>query len=120
MATPVKTVDEPLLEEVVRRIVAAVRPEKIILFGSYAYGTPGPNSDLDLLVIMSSDLPRHKRAALVYRALAGLVIPKDVVVYTPEEVEEWREVPRAFITEIVRKGRVLYDKDQGRPGSGLA
>ncbi len=118
MATLVKTVDESLLEEVVRRIVAAVRPEKIILFGSYAYGTPGPNSDL--LIIMSSDLPQHKRAALVYRALAGLVIPKDVVVYTPEEVEAWREVPRAFITEIVRKGKVLYDKNQGRPGPGLA
>ncbi len=113
MVTRVETVDESLLEEVVRRIVAAVRPERIVLFGSYAYGTPTAGSDLDLLVIMNSDLPPHKRAALVYRALAGLVIPKDVVVYTPEEVEAWAEVPQAFVTAILRRGRILYEKDQG-------
>lgn len=106
-------VDEDLLEEVVRRIVSAVDPDRIVLFGSQAEGTAGEGSDLDLLVVMRSDLPRPRRAAAVYRALAGLLIPKDVVVYTPEEVDLWRDVPEAFVTTVLRRGRVLYERHQG-------
>jgi len=106
----IERVTEETLTEVVRRIVAAVDPERVILFGSYAYGHPRPDSDLDLLVIMSSDKPRWQRALPIYNALRGLLIPKDVIVYTPEEVEEWAEVPQAFITSMVHKGRVLYEK----------
>lgn len=100
-----------LLKEVVRRIVSAVDPEQIILFGSYAYGKPHEDSDLDLLVIMASPLPRYKRAVPVYRALAGLFIPKDVLVYSPEEVKAWKTVPQAFITSVLKNGRRLYEKE---------
>ncbi len=105
-------VDNELLQEVVRRIVNSVHPERIILFGSYAYGKPEGESDLDLLVIMNSELPRYKRAVSIYSSLTGLLIPKDIVVYTPEEVKEWSEVPQAFITTVIKKGKVLYEKDQ--------
>lgn len=101
--------------EIVNRIVKAVDPEQIILFGSYAYGLPHKHSDLDILVVMKSDLPRHKRPIPIYAALFGLFIPKDIVVYTPEEIKAWENVPQAFITSIIRKGKIIYEK-QPRPG----
>ena len=107
----VEEVDEELLKEVVRRIVSAVDPEKIILFGSHAYGKAKKGSDLDLLVIVKeSSLPRYKRSVPIYKALAGILVPKDVVVYTEKEIEEWSNVPLAFITTITRKGKVIYEK----------
>lgn len=106
-------VDDDLLREIGSRIVETVDPEKIILFGSYAYGKPTDKSDLDILVIMNSGLPRYRRSRSIYRCLAGLLIPKDVLVYTPEEIEEWSEVPQAFITTAIRKGKVIYEKEQG-------
>ncbi|RLI88760.1 MAG: nucleotidyltransferase domain-containing protein [Candidatus Altiarchaeales archaeon] len=107
----VERVDEEILKEIIRRIVSVIDPEKIILFGSYAYGEPKKESDLDLLVIIKeSSLPRYKRSVPIYRALAGILIPKDIIVYTEKEVEEWRNVPLAFITTIIRKGKVIYEK----------
>ncbi|HDN83496.1 MAG TPA: nucleotidyltransferase domain-containing protein [Candidatus Altiarchaeales archaeon] len=107
----VERVDEEILKEIIRRIVSVIDPEKIVLFGSYAYGEPKKESDLDLLVIIKeSSLPRYKRSVPIYRALAGILIPKDIIVYTEKEVEEWRNVPLAFITTIIRKGKVIYEK----------
>lgn len=107
----IENVTEEILQEIVHRIVEAVDPNRVILFGSYAYGRPRPASDLDLLIIMPSDQPRWQRAIPIYDALRGLLLPKDVVVYTPQEVEEWSEVPQAFVTTAIRKGKVLYEKN---------
>lgn len=107
----IERVTQELLEEIVQRVVKAVEPDKVILFGSHAQGHPHPDSDLDLLIIMASDRPRWQRTVPIYDALRGLLLPKDVVVYTPQEVEEWSQVPQAFITTAIRKGRVLYEKD---------
>ena len=106
----IKKVSEDVINDIAKRIVDAVNPEKIILFGSYAYGKPTKNSDLDILVIMNSKLPRYKRSVPIYKALAGILIPKDIITYTPQEVEEWDEVPQAFITTAVSKGKVVYEK----------
>lgn len=108
--TAIKQVDDTLIKEIVRRIVESVQPEKIILFGSYAYGKPQHSSDIDILVVMKSDLPRYKRSVPIYRALAGLLIPKDVLVYTPDEIEAWKDVPQAFITTILKKGKTIYEE----------
>lgn len=108
----IENVTDEVLEEIVRRIVEAVNPDSIILFGSYAYGHPPPGSDIDLLVIMPSSQPRWQRSVPIYDALRGLLIPKDVVVYTPDEVEEWSEVPLAFVTTAIRKGKVLHEKQR--------
>lgn len=62
---------EAVLDEIVRRVVEAVHPDKIILFGSHARGDAGPDSDLDLLVVTPSEEPRLHRAAPAYRALRG-------------------------------------------------
>jgi predicted nucleotidyltransferase len=111
---PVTTLTPALVQEIVKRIVDAVRPDQIVLFGSYAYGIPDKESDIDILVIMETDRPRHKRSVILNKVLAGLLIPKDLVVYTPEEVAEWKDVPQAFITQILKKGVILYDKNKKR------
>ena len=103
------------IEEIIKRIVSSYRSEKIILFGSYAYGNPTENSDLDLLVVVkSSNLPRYKRAREIRKYLWGVTdIPKDILVYTEDEIEEWEEVEEALITRVLREGRILYENKRG-------
>jgi len=101
-------INEELIKEIKNRIVSEVHPEKIILFGSYAYGTPTKDSDVDLLVIMPSNEPMHKRIFRIRKLLRDFRVPKDVIVYTPQEVNDWKDVSNAFITSIVRKGKVIY------------
>jgi len=103
---------EDLTEVIVARIVETLQPDKIILFGSRARGDARPDSDYDILVIKESNEPRHRRDAPLYVALVGVDVPIDVMVYTPEEVEEWRAVPLAFVTTAVREGKVLYERKQ--------
>ena len=74
-----------------------------------ARGDARPDSDYDLLLIEPSDRPRYRRAARYRRALVGLAPAKDILVWTPEEVAEWREVPNAFITAALSEGMVLYE-----------
>jgi predicted nucleotidyltransferase len=107
------TLDYPLvtvetLEEVVRRIVTVGSPLRIVLFGSRATGRARPGSDLDLLIVEESDLPRYKRPVKYLRALVGVFPAKDVVVWTPREIEAWSGVPTAFITSVLRQGKTLY------------
>ena len=101
---------EQLLREVVARIRRTVDPDRVVLFGSYARGDAGPESDLDILVVAPSPLPRWKRTVPLYRALAGLGVPKDVVWWTPDEIGAWRAVRSHFITTALREGRVLYER----------
>ena len=103
------------IEEIIERIASNYKPEKVILFGSYAYGTATEESDLDLLVIVkSSKQPRYQRARGIRKHLWGIAdIPKDILVYTEEEIKEWKEVEEAFITSIMKKGKVLYENKEG-------
>jgi uncharacterized protein len=102
--------DSKLIDEVVRRIVQAALPHKIILFGSRARGDAHAHSDIDLLVIADSSLPRYRRSAPLYGALSDIPTPMDILVYSPREVEEWNQVPQAFVTTAIREGKVLYEK----------
>ncbi len=111
--------DAELMEEIVRRIVQTVDPDRVILFGSRARGDIRPDSDIDLLVIAASSEPRYRRAVPLYGALSDMLVPMDIVVYTPQEVEEWSQVPQAFITTAIREGKVLYE-NPGRSRAGLA
>ena len=99
-----------LLDEIVRRILQVGSPRRIVLFGSRARGDARPDSDIDLLIIEDSDLPRYRRSPRYLRALLGVFPAKDVVVWTPPEVDAWREVPHAFVTSALREGRTLYER----------
>jgi len=87
-----------------------MQPERIVLFGSRARGTERPGSDFDLLVIKESDEPRYRRSAPLYTKLADLPVDVEIVVYTPEEVHDWSQVPQAFVSTALREGKVLYER----------
>ena len=99
-----------LLEEITRRILAISAPEQIILFGSYARGEPGPDSDLDLLVVESSVEAPRRESVRLRRALRGLLVPIDVVVATPQQIERHRDTIGLIYGPAVREGRVLYER----------
>lgn len=102
--------DDTVLSEVVRRLVEALDPDKIVLFGSRARGNHRPDSDVDLLIIRDSTEPSHRRAIRAYRALRGLGISKDILWYTPQEVAEWAGVVNHVICRALNDGLVLYEK----------
>jgi len=106
------------IDSQIKKIVTVIKkhydPDKIILFGSYAYGSPTQNSDLDLLIIKDTNLPRYKRAREIRKWLWGMCyLPKDILVYTKQEIEDWKNVEQAFITQIVKNGKILYEKKKG-------
>jgi len=106
-------VNQDLVADIVRRIVVTAQPQKIILFGSRARGDARADSDFDVLVIKESNEPRYRRSVPLYVALADVPAEVEVLVYTPEEVEEWRQVPQAFVTTAVREGTTIYERPSG-------
>jgi len=108
------------IRAVVNQIVEKFQPEKVILFGSYAYGEPGPESDVDLLVVMETPLRNREQAARIARAIDyhfGL----DLLVRTPQQLAERLALGDFFLQEVVEKGKVLYarpDRRMGQQGGG--
>ena len=100
------------LPDTVQRIVQVLRPEKIVLFGSYAYGTPTPDSDVDLLVVMETVSPPRERYLAVSRLLRPRPFPVDTLVKTPDEITYALETGDFFIREILSQGHVLYERNQ--------
>lgn len=108
---PFKTASiQDTIAEMVRRIVARFNPERVIIFGSHARGTPGPDSDVDLLVVMHPNGSKRARAVEIYGLLAGMGVPKDVIVVTPEEFDAYRDAPGTVIQTARQEGKVLYDR----------
>jgi len=99
------------IDEMVRRIVQRCDPEKVILFGSHARGTAGPDSDVDLLFVMHVAGPHWLERLRIRQALHAMGVPKDVLVATPEEVDRFRDVPGGtLICPAVREGQVQYER----------
>ena len=100
---------DALLKEIVDRLVKAFRPETIYLFGSVARGQAGPDSDYDLMVVVSSsDEPKYRRAVRAQQALWGVAGGADVLVLTRTEFEESREVICSLPATVLREGKELY------------
>jgi len=98
------------IEALVARIVALLEPERVIVFGSYAKGVATPRSDLDLMVVKDTPLPPARRADGVRPLIERSLVPVDVHVYTPEEIEEYGREPLSFVDSVIKTGRVLYER----------
>jgi predicted nucleotidyltransferase len=103
-------IPQATIEGVTHAIAENFKPEKIILFGSYASGFPTPDSDLDLLVVMDSDQPRYKRSVPIRLMFTPVPCAMDILVYTPDEVEKWNGATNHIVTEAHLSGRVIYDR----------
>lgn len=97
-----------ILEDIVRRVVAVARPDRIILFGSAARGEMGPDSDIDLLVIKSGVEHRGRLAQEIHLGLFEAPAAVDVVVVTPEDVQRFGERVGSIIRPALREGREIY------------
>jgi predicted nucleotidyltransferase len=98
------------ISEIVNKIAFGYNPEKIILFGSYATGNPNEDSDLDLFIIKDTDLPRPQRTVQVRKIIYGSMIPIDLIVYTPNEIEESKKNIFGFVYEVLNTGKILYER----------
>jgi len=96
------------IKGMVRKIAEEYEPERIILFGSFAWGKPSASSDVDLLVVKNSSLAKRFRATEVEKILDVPALPVDILVRTPEEIETRKKMGDPFINLILRKGKVLY------------
>ncbi len=99
---------------VTKKIAQSFNPEKIILFGSYAWGKPEIDSDLDLFIVMESKERPIKRAVSVKRVLKDLYVPMDILVRTPDELQHRIDIGDPFIKKILRDGQVVYARNGAR------
>ena len=100
------------LRPAIQKIVDELNPEKIVLFGSYAYGKPTPHSDVDLLVVLKTHASLRERSWMVSRLLLPRPFPVDILVRTPSEIEKGLNSGDFFLREILTRGKVLYERDQ--------
>ena len=96
------------IEEVGRDVGHAANAERVIVFGSHARGCATDDSDLDLLVVAESGLPRHKRSREIYRLVRPHHLALDILVYTPAEIDRAMRTDVSFISQAMHEGKTLY------------
>jgi predicted nucleotidyltransferase len=101
-------VAQSILEEIIKRVVAVAHPERIILFGSAARETMGPNSDVDLLVVKSGEFNQSHVLGDIYVNLHGVGQAVDIVLVTPEQLERYRDTHCLVIAPALREGKEIY------------
>lgn len=97
-----------VIDALVDRIVQAVHPIRIILFGSAARGEMGPHSDIDVLVVMPQGVHRRRTAQFLYRQISGLKVPFDILVATPADLEKHKDNIGLIYRTILREGQEVY------------
>ena len=98
---------EAKIAEYTKKIVDHIHPQKVVLFGSYVWGTPHKDSDLDFFVVKETDNTR-KTAMAIQHVLIPRTVAVDVVVYSPEQVERRERLGDLFLRKILSQGRILY------------
>jgi len=98
------------IHAVAKQIAEKFQPEKIILFGSYAYGKPRPESDVDLLVVMETSLRERQQRLEISRALSPRPFALDIIIRTPQQLEERIALGDVFLREAITQGKVLYER----------
>jgi len=101
-------IEEREIKNVAERIGRQIDAEQVILFGSHARGEATEYSDVDLLIIAQSDLPRFKRSRVLYKSLVPYPFGMDLLVYTPDEIEQGRRSPLSFVSTALREGKTVY------------
>lgn len=101
---------EAKIPEIREKIIKEINPEKIILFGSYAWGKPDENSDVDLFIVQNSKEPRRYRQTYLRRKLFGSGVPMDLLIYTPSEIESRLSIGDFFVKKILNQGKILYEQ----------
>lgn len=94
--------------EIVTRIVDAIHPLKIILFGSHAYGNPSPDSDVDLVVVTETPLPKRQTSIALWNLLRNIPMPKDIIVTSREEFDFYSHEAGSVMRTANEKGVVIY------------
>jgi predicted nucleotidyltransferase len=97
-----------VVESLVQKIVEAIHPLKIILFGSYARGKANPESDIDVLVVMPEGVHCRRTAQLLYRQIRGLGVPFDILVTTPGTLEKHKDNIGLIYRTVLKEGREIY------------
>jgi predicted nucleotidyltransferase len=100
------------IQQIVEVIATRLSPRRVILFGSYARGEAGPDSDLDLFVELDSPLPARGRGGLIKQLFDPYPGPMDIVVYSPQEVAYWQQTPASLVSSVLREGIVLYERTE--------
>lgn len=107
-------IDSQLINAMVDTLVSIVTPQQVILFGSYGRNTAGPNSDVDFLVVTEEPFGPHrsrrKEATKVWRALAKFGVPTDILMYSANEVDQWRHSPNHVIAKALQEGQIVYER----------
>jgi len=102
-------VGDPVLSEILHRLVQAFQPERIYLFGSKARSDAGPDSDYDLMIVVPDDVPPERRQSRrAYQALRGTRAAADILVWTREAFDSRLHLPSSLPATIVREGKLLY------------
>ncbi|MFA6363121.1 nucleotidyltransferase domain-containing protein [Methanoregula sp.] len=110
MTPPVPPRQNTELDEIICRIVEAASPEQVLLFGSAARGTAGPESDLDFLVVKAGRYNPRTVAGEIYLRMRGIARAIDLVVVTPQQVEKYRNSPFSVVHPALKDGRVVYER----------
>jgi predicted nucleotidyltransferase len=97
-------------KKIIDRLIKTSQPEKVILFGSYNRGEQKQDSDIDLFIIQNTEASPYKRACSYRKALLDMGMSFDIIVRTPEEVQEWQNVKHSFIHTVLSEGSVIYER----------
>ena len=111
--TPDIAVNMEKIRDAAKLIADRFHPERIILFGSFATGTSGPDSDADILVVMDHGGKRREMAMKIRESISTINMPKDVFVNTPGELEKYRDIPGTISSIACRTGVTLYEAHHG-------
>lgn len=110
----IPTLTPKLLEQMTEAIVQAVAPEQIVLFGSQARGTAGPHSDVDLLVVTAEGFGPHRRRikeiTRISKSVGRFGRPTDILLYSQQEVENWKGSRNHITTRALQEGRAIYER----------